>query len=93
MQRHLSESASARHAAKKIRVGRSPSVVSAGRPPPRTEQGVTKKLAVKVKRVANKAQMPRNRLARKGEGDHHIGTKMPKHLFAGKRKAGKTDRR
>jgi nucleolar GTP-binding protein len=29
----------------------------------------------------------------KGEGDHFIGTKMPKHLFSGKRGAGKTERR
>lgn len=29
----------------------------------------------------------------KGEGDRFIGTKMPKHLFAGKRGNGKTDRR
>lgn len=29
----------------------------------------------------------------KGEGDHFIGDKMPKHLFSGKRGTGKTDRR
>jgi len=29
----------------------------------------------------------------KGEADRTIGTKMPKHLFSGKRKGGKTDRR
>ena len=28
-----------------------------------------------------------------GESDRHIATKMPKHLFSGKRGAGKTDRR
>ena len=28
-----------------------------------------------------------------GESDRHIGSKMPKHLFAGKRKSGKTQRR
>lgn len=31
--------------------------------------------------------------ARKGEGDRHIPDLMPKHLFAGKRGTGKTDRR
>ncbi|KAJ7859650.1 nucleolar GTP-binding protein 1-domain-containing protein [Mycena olivaceomarginata] len=36
---------------------------------------------------------PRNMLARAGEGDRTIKTKMPKHLFAGKRKGGKTQRR
>lgn len=29
----------------------------------------------------------------KGEADRFIGTKKPKHLFAGKRGIGKTDRR
>ncbi|EFA76814.1 nucleolar GTP-binding protein 1 [Heterostelium album PN500] len=29
----------------------------------------------------------RNKLGYKGEGDHHIPNEMPKHLFAGKRKA------
>jgi nucleolar GTP-binding protein len=31
--------------------------------------------------------------ARKGEGDRHVYDLKPKHLFAGKRKGGKTDRR
>ncbi|TFY78937.1 hypothetical protein EWM64_g5081 [Hericium alpestre] len=31
--------------------------------------------------------------AKAGEGDRVIQTKMPKHLFAGKRKMGKTSRR
>ncbi|CAH7674469.1 nucleolar GTP-binding protein 1 [Phakopsora pachyrhizi] len=34
-----------------------------------------------------------NRLAKAGEADRYIPTKMPKHLFSGKRKAGKTNRR
>ncbi len=42
-------------------------------------------LSVKVKKVRNASQIPRNRLAKKGEGDRHIGTLRPKHLFAGKR--------
>lgn len=29
----------------------------------------------------------------KGEADRFIGTKMPKHLYSGKRGVGKTDRR
>ena len=29
----------------------------------------------------------------KGEADRFIGTKKPKHLYAGKRGVGKTDRR
>lgn len=48
---------------------------------------------MKVKKMAKKAQKPMNRNARKGEGDRKIVDLKPKHLFAGKRKMGKTDRR
>ncbi|CAK5264054.1 unnamed protein product [Mycena citricolor] len=44
-------------------------------------------------KLRNLGQRPRNMLAKAGEGDRAITTKMPKHLFAGKRKAGKTQRR
>lgn len=47
----------------------------------------------KTKRIARKAQKPSQREARKGEGDRKIFVKKPKHLFAGKRGIGKTDRR
>jgi nucleolar GTP-binding protein len=47
----------------------------------------------KVKKIAKKAQKGRNQLAKKGEGDRVILNMKPKHLYAGKRKAGKTDRR
>ena len=49
-----------------------------------------KKFALKLKRMA---QRPRNRNARKGEGDREILNMMPKHLYSGKRGIGKTDRR
>ncbi|KAJ3130544.1 Nucleolar GTP-binding protein 1 [Nowakowskiella sp. JEL0407] len=52
---------------------------------------------VKQKEVADKIKFKKQRMsnlmARAGEADRHISTKMPKHLFAGKRKSGKTDRR
>jgi len=48
---------------------------------------------MKAKKIAKKAQRPMNRNARKGEGDRKIVDLKPKHLFAGKRKMGKTDRR
>ncbi|KAI6037565.1 P-loop containing nucleoside triphosphate hydrolase protein [Pisolithus marmoratus] len=54
----------------------------------RDEQQVSK--AVKLR---NLGQRRRNMLAKAGESDRAIRVKMPKHLFAGKRKAGKTDRR
>lgn len=49
-----------------------------------------RKLAEKLK---HKKQRTMSREARKGEGDRHIPTLMPKHLYSGKRGIGKTDRR
>ena len=61
---------------------------------PRDESGIRDPvLREKVKKLTRKSQMPRNRMARKGEGDRTIPNVMPKHLFCGKRKMGKTDRR
>lgn len=49
-----------------------------------------RKLNVMAKRdIANKVK----KMCLKGEADRFIGTKMPKHLFSGKRGTGKTDRR
>lgn len=50
-------------------------------------------MKMKLKKIASKAQKKIAKKGLKGEGDRFIGTKMPKHLFAGKRKLGKTDRR
>lgn len=44
-------------------------------------------------KMADKAQRKRNKQAKQGEADRVIPTKMPKHLFSGKRGIGKTDRR
>ncbi|KAK7692118.1 hypothetical protein QCA50_003737 [Cerrena zonata] len=49
--------------------------------------------ASKAIKLRNLGQRERNMHARAGESDRAIKTKMPKHLFAGKRKMGKTDRR
>lgn len=49
--------------------------------------------ASKLRKISKKAQTPKNRDARQGEADRHIFDLKPKHLFAGKRKQGKTDRR
>nr|GAT50424.1 predicted protein [Mycena chlorophos] len=49
--------------------------------------------AARATKLRNLGQRPRNMQARAGEGDRHIPTKMPKHMFAGKRKGGKTQRR
>lgn len=45
-------------------------------------------------KMADKAQWLRNKMAKSGEADRVIQTKMPKHLFSGKMKStGKRDRR
>jgi len=91
--RHLEEEQQREPFGKKIRVGRSPSV-SAQQALPRDVQGipdtVNRQKAVKVGR---KTQKPFQSEARKGEADRRIFTLKPKHLFSGKRKGGKTDRR
>jgi len=51
------------------------------------------KQKMKVEKLAKKVQKPRNKQARKGEADRHIPDLKPKHLFSGKRGAGKTERR
>lgn len=48
----------------------------------------------KLKKVAHKAIAKKvKKQGLKGEADRFIGMKKPKHLFAGKRGIGKTDRR
>jgi len=47
----------------------------------------------KARKKMKMAQKPIARYSRKGEADRKIPTKMPKHLFSGKRKSGKTSRR
>jgi len=93
--RRLEESANRSTTVKKIRVGKSPSIdISMHRSLPRDVQGVRdvtmKKKAV---RIGRKAQRPNQQEARKGEADHRVFVKRPKHLFCGKRGIGKTDRR
>jgi len=62
--------------------------------PARDQSGLRDNVMVKkVKKIAKKAQKPRNHQAKKGEGDRVILNMKPKHLFSGKRGAGKTDRR
>ena len=47
----------------------------------------------KAIKMADRAQRRMGKLARRGEADRHIPDLKPKHLFSGKRGAGKTDRR
>jgi len=67
---------------------------SRGRSKTPQEEGLRdkrQKMEVIVK--AKKAQKARNKDGRKGEADRHVFDLKPKHLFSGKRGAGKTDRR
>lgn len=50
-------------------------------------------LRSKAERIVKMERRERNRNSKKGEADRVIGTKMPKHLFSGKRGMGKTDYR
>ncbi|NXD92035.1 NOG1 protein, partial [Chaetorhynchus papuensis] len=74
-----------------------PKSVSRSRSCSRTPRDVSglrdEKMVKKVKIMAKKAQKKMNRLGRKGEADRHIFNLKPKHLLAGKRKSGKTQRR
>jgi len=79
---------------KKMRIGRSPSLMAISRPESRDRQGIRdEKMRVKASRVSRRAQRPVQQEARKGEADHRVFVKRPKHLFTGKRGIGKTDRR
>ena len=48
----------------------------------------------KIKKMDKKMQKKTfGKMGKAGESDRKITTKMPRHLFAGKRGSGKTDRR
>ncbi|KAM3955767.1 nucleolar GTP-binding protein 1 [Aphomia sociella] len=63
--------------------------------PARDEQGVKDVvMQKKAKKLAHVAIAKKTKkMGLKGEADRFIGTKMPKHLFSGKRGVGKTERR
>ncbi|XP_014672866.1 PREDICTED: nucleolar GTP-binding protein 1-like [Priapulus caudatus] len=60
---------------------------------PRDQSGVRPEMKKQAKRLANISQRKMNRFGKASESDRYIPAKMPKHLFSGKRKMGKTDRR
>ncbi|XP_067871070.1 nucleolar GTP-binding protein 1 [Heterodontus francisci] len=61
---------------------------------PRDVSGVRdEKMLKKVKKMMKNSQQDMNRMGKKGEADRHVFDLKPKHLFAGKRRMGKTDRR
>ncbi|XP_012284298.1 nucleolar GTP-binding protein 1 [Orussus abietinus] len=82
--------------AKKMRTeSKDLSKARSGSRPPRDEMGIKDTtMQSKLRKVAHKAI--KKKVAKKGlkgEADRFIGTKMPKHLFSGKRGIGKTTRR
>ncbi|XP_018331683.1 nucleolar GTP-binding protein 1 [Agrilus planipennis] len=82
--------------AKRMRVDSSQSRPrSSSRVTPRNEQGVKDVIMKKkLSKIAHKAIAKKvKKKGLKGEADRFIGTKMPKHLFSGKRGVGKTDYR
>jgi len=91
---HFTRTRSASRPAKRSKMEVDGRVRSASRLP-RDQSGV-KDVAQgkKLKKIANKS---RNKMfsahGKAGESDRHIAVKKPKHLFAGKRGMGKTDRR
>uniref|UniRef100_A0A4W6BVE1 Nucleolar GTP-binding protein 1 n=1 Tax=Lates calcarifer TaxID=8187 RepID=A0A4W6BVE1_LATCA len=62
--------------------------------PPRDQSGLRDpKMAKKAKKMMKNSQKGMNRQGKKGESDRHVFDLKPKHLLAGKRKSGTTDRR
>lgn len=63
-------------------------------PTNRLEDGVANPVQrTKADRLKKLGQKKMNRMARQGEADRHTTASLPKHLFAGKRTIGKTQRR
>ena len=73
------------------------SIIPKGKRVPKTDRAVagmsTAEEAAKAVKLRALYQRVPNSLAKASESDRHIRTKMPKHLFAGKRGAGKNQRR
>eukprot|EP00794_Sanderia_malayensis_P003128 gene3128-3596_t len=67
---------------------------SSSKKTPRDQSGMPDPVKrAKVRKLAKVSQRKINQFGRAGEADRKIQTKMPKHLFSGKRKQGKTQRR
>jgi len=61
---------------------------------PRDQSGIPDpKKRAKARKITKIAQRKMNQFGKAGEADRKIQSKMPKHLFSGKRKMGKTQRR
>lgn len=76
-----------------LSLSRSRSRSKSSRPPVSGEGFRNVKQKLQAQTLEKKSQKKRNQKAKVGEADRSIPTKMPKHLFSGKRGAGKTQRR
>ena len=84
--------ASVSNLSKRVKVGGA--LISKSQVRDRSVMGVKDVTEKRVsEKIKHKGERQTNLEARAGEADRVILTKMPKHLFAGKRKMGKTDRR
>ena len=79
---------------KKARADSEGRVRSSSRVTPRDQSGIRgTEMKSKAKKLMKTNQRKRNQFGKAGEADRYIGTKMPQHLFSGKRGIGKSDRR
>jgi len=79
---------------KKARADSEGRVRSSSRVTPRDQSGIRgSEMKTKANKMMKTNQRKRNQFGKAGEADRYIGTKMPQHLFSGKRGIGKTDRR
>jgi len=97
----MEERSRSRSVAKKIRkkakleksLARSESMAHKSKVTPRNKTGIKPESQDKITKMTKLGQRQINYHGKAGESDRHIHIKKPKHLFSGKRKMGKTDRR
>ncbi|KAK5637812.1 hypothetical protein RI129_000003 [Pyrocoelia pectoralis] len=79
---------------KKVRTNNEGDIVSNKKIVPRDREGIVDvEMRTKARKLVKKGQKKFNQDCRKGEADRHIPTTRSKHLLAGKRGGGKTQRR
>uniref|UniRef100_A0A0K0EI55 Nucleolar GTP-binding protein 1 n=1 Tax=Strongyloides stercoralis TaxID=6248 RepID=A0A0K0EI55_STRER len=78
---------------KKMKIGFVPTIKAPAKIPKRLLSMPSTTVRAKASRLHKYANRLTRTEGKKGEGDRHVYTKMPKHLFSGKRGIGKTDRR
>ena len=92
---HFTQTKRSSRSQSRPRVKRARMDADATGPSPRDKSGVRDpEMRQKIRKMAKKTQNKSfNKFGKAGESDRHIAVKKPRHLFSGKRKMGKTDRR